>query len=232
MFRAPWWSLPINPHFLPRRALHRAMAETGSEFSGRVLDAGCGLQPYRHLLPNSVEIVGLESGAVGNSTNKRADVLYDGLRFPFADSSFQGVLCNQVLEHVFTPEEFLREIHRVLAPGGRLVLTVPFIWPEHEQPWDSQRYTSFGLCELLRRCDLEPNCQRKLVCGFAAIAAITADRVNSGLRPLPRPMRLIVRALLVTPLSLVGWMLVVLFDNRDHALYLDNLIVARRPATG
>ena len=54
-------------------------------------------------------------------------------------------MCNQVLEHVFNPDDFVREIARVLKPGGALLLTVPFVWNEHEQPYDYARYSSFGL---------------------------------------------------------------------------------------
>ena len=62
-----------------------------------------------------------------------ADYFYDGQSFPFKGGSFDVVLTNQVLEHVFNPDVFLSEIHRVLTPDGVLLLTVPFLWDEHEQ---------------------------------------------------------------------------------------------------
>jgi len=128
MFEAPWWSIAINAHFVPRRALHRAIAEVAADLRGRILDAGCGTQPYRRLLREASQVVGVD---LSRTEGRRPDVLFDGHRLPFRDGSFDGVLCNQVLEHVFTPEQFLRELLRVLAPGGRLVLTVPFAWGEH-----------------------------------------------------------------------------------------------------
>jgi len=60
-------------------------------------------------------------------------------------------LCNQVLEHVFNPDAFLSEIYRVLKRDGKLLLTVPFVWDEHEQPSDYARYSSFGLKALLEK---------------------------------------------------------------------------------
>lgn len=227
MFEAPWWSIPINPHFLPRRALHAAMKGVGSALNGRVLDAGCGTQPYRDLMTRADHVVGLEAGHARDRAGKRIDVLYDGLRFPFADGSFDAVLCNQVLEHVFVPERFLREIARVLAPGGTLVLSVPFVWAEHEQPWDSSRYTSFGLRELLGRCGFAVRLEQKLVGGGAAIVALIADRLNRGMRSWPLAFRLLARALVLGPLSLVGWGLT-LGSSSQAEFYLDNFVVAQR----
>jgi SAM-dependent methyltransferase len=56
-----------------------------------------------------------------------------------------------VLEHVFNPDDFLNEVNRVLKPSGKLLLTVPFVWDEHEQPYDYARYSSFGLRSLLEK---------------------------------------------------------------------------------
>ena len=73
------------------------------------------------------------------------------------------MLCNQVLEHVFNPQEFLGELGRVLARGGRLLLTVPFVWDEHEQPFDYARYSSFGLKALLEQHGFRVLQHRKLL---------------------------------------------------------------------
>jgi SAM-dependent methyltransferase len=54
-----------------------------------------------------------------------------------------------VFEHVFNPSEFLREINRVTKIGGLFLITVPFVWDEHEQPYDYARYSSFGLKHIL-----------------------------------------------------------------------------------
>jgi SAM-dependent methyltransferase len=51
----------------------------------------------------------------------------DGQKLPFADSSFDFVSCNHVLEHIFETEKFLREIHRVVQPDGLVVISVPNI---------------------------------------------------------------------------------------------------------
>ncbi|MDD2663763.1 MAG: class I SAM-dependent methyltransferase [Dechloromonas sp.] len=228
-FRAPWWALPINPAFLPRRALWRAMNEAAPQARGRLLDLGCGSKPYRELFPQVNEYLGLELDTPENRQTKQADLYYDGGRFPLADTSVDAVLCNQVLEHVFWPEAFLAEMMRVLRPGGILILTVPFLWPEHEQPHDCLRYTSFGLRDRLEQTGLTVERQCKLTPGAGALCALAADRLNTALRPAPLPLRLLGRAGLIAPLSLLGWLLAAMAPA-DAELYLDNFVICRKPA--
>ena len=114
---------------------------------GRVVDAGCGLQPYRHMLgPDVTEYVGVDRR--GDFT--APDVEGDALDLPLPDASFDGAMSTQVLEHVTDPGRALRELARVLRPGGRLVLTCPGTWPHHEAPYDFTRFTRYGLEHLLR----------------------------------------------------------------------------------
>ncbi len=228
MFNPPWWSIFLNPHFLPRRALFRAMRDAGPRLQGCVLDLGCGIQPYRELLTNATAIVGLELDTPQNrSGDKRVDVFYDGMTIPFSDGDFQSVLCNQVLEHVQDPQNFLGEISRVLAPEGTLILSVPFFWPEHEQPWDMQRFTSFGLVNQLTDTGFELVSHDKLVGGSAALCALMADRINAKVSRFPLPVRLLTRATIIAFWSLLGSALLI-FPKNDPNLFLDNFVVARK----
>lgn len=110
----------------------------------RVLDAGAGDAPYRgffahcdyrtHDWPNSPH-----SGA------GRVDVVADIAELPLPDGELDAVVCTEVLEHVRGPHRALAELHRILAPGGRILITVPFVGELHEEPYDFQRFTSYGL---------------------------------------------------------------------------------------
>jgi SAM-dependent methyltransferase len=73
------------------------------------------------------------------------DVAADAERLPFADGLFQRVECDAVLEHVPRPEAVMREIERVLRPGGFAHLVTPFCHPFHEYPRDYRRFTPDGL---------------------------------------------------------------------------------------
>lgn len=228
LFSPPWWAIFLNPHFLPRRALCQAMRAAGPALRGRVLDVGCGTQPYRELLTAASSVTGLELDTPANRAgNKLADVFYNGRDIPFPDHDFDGVLCNQVLEHADAPEALLAEFARVLAPGGTLILTVPFIWPEHEQPQDMQRFTSFGLKGRLRAAGFELISYRKLVGGTAALAALLADRLNARVSRFPLVVRLLTRASVIASCSLFG-AIMLLFPSKDPDIYLDNFIVVTK----
>ncbi|MBI2815693.1 MAG: methyltransferase domain-containing protein [Acidobacteria bacterium] len=76
------------------------------------------------------------------------DVIADAHQLPFACCMFQRVECDAVLEHVRQPEIVMREIERVLAPGGYAHIVVPFCHPFHEYPRDFRRFTLDGVKEM------------------------------------------------------------------------------------
>src|SRR3546814_13294445 len=80
-------------------------------FRSPMLDVGCGTKPYRELFELE-EYIGLEIDSPSARTQSRADYFYDGKKFPFEAEIFNSVLCNQVLEHVFNPDDFLQEVDR------------------------------------------------------------------------------------------------------------------------
>lgn len=81
---------------------------------------------------------------------KGLDVQGDAAKIPFAVNAFDWVLCSEVLEHVTDSSRVLNEAHRVLAPGGTLVATVPFLFRIHADPIDIARYTEYFLIRTLR----------------------------------------------------------------------------------
>ena len=135
----------INPFYFARRGLYINIRKYSSEISGRILDVGCGQKPYQGLF-NFEKYIGMDIENEGHvHINEDIDVFYDGIKFPFNENNFDAIITNQVFEHVFNPDVFLKEIHRVLKYKGKLLLTVPFVWDEHEQPNDFGRYSSYGL---------------------------------------------------------------------------------------
>ncbi|MFH0352307.1 MAG: class I SAM-dependent methyltransferase [Chromatiales bacterium] len=141
----PSWQEPLYLHLRPLWiALEAALATC----EGRFLDVGCGVQPYRALLgPGVTEYVGVDrEGPLSNPT-----VVGTAESLLFPDGSFDVVLSTQVLEHLPEPERALREAVRVLRRGGRLLLTVPGVWPTHEAPHDYWRFTRHGIKHLMSK---------------------------------------------------------------------------------
>ena len=118
---------------------------------GKVLDFGCGKKPYQSLFINAREYIGVDYEGEGHShKNEQVDVFYDGKTIPFENNTFDSIFCSEVLEHIFNPDEILSELSRVVKCGGKLLLTCPFVWGEHEIPVDYARYTQFALKHLLQ----------------------------------------------------------------------------------
>jgi ubiquinone/menaquinone biosynthesis C-methylase UbiE len=139
---------PINA--LAHRQLNNALALAAREHAhGRLLDVGCGEKPYAPLFRGLVdEHVGVDHPESVHPLSQ-VDVLATAYEIPLADGSFDTVLMTEVLEHLEEPARGLAEAGRLLRPGGKLILTTPFMWPLHEEPRDFFRYSPYGLRHLL-----------------------------------------------------------------------------------
>lgn len=111
-----------------------------------VVDLGAGEATLRARIPKGVRYLALDRG-IGHAgwDYSRLDVVCDALGVPLRDASVDLVLSKQVLEHLQEPIAALKEMRRILKPGGRLLLSTNQQWPQHQQPHDYFRYTSFGL---------------------------------------------------------------------------------------
>lgn len=225
-FDPQWAGILINPFFLARRELWRAISNAAAGMEGPLLDLGCGSRPYESLLKAS-PYVGVDVYSETTRQLGAASVFYDGKRLPFADGSFSSVLCNQVLEHVFEPDEFLTEIHRVLKPGGRLLLTVPFVWDEHEQPHDFARYSSFGLKAIIERNGMTVIRHQKLLADFSVIFQLVNAYLFKITQRSSPVWNALVTALVLAPVSMVGLVLGKLLPGNPD-LFLDQLVLAER----
>jgi SAM-dependent methyltransferase len=126
-----------------------------------VLDLGCGFGRHAFALAREGahvvaldagrdEIVGVQGmlaamaleGEFDASRTLATAVVGDAHLVPFADAVFDHVICSEVLEHIPDDATVLRDIVRVLRPGGTLVVTVPRYFPERVNWWLSEAYHS------------------------------------------------------------------------------------------
>jgi len=136
-----------NPHWLvlkKRREIFEHWVAKLSPGKLAVLDVGGRIQPYRPLLKHRL------AGYIATDIRRAplVNVLARGEQLPFANERFDLVICTQVLQYVPEPAVVIREIARVLKPGGYFFLSVPSAYPRDadEECW---RFLPAGLHHLL-----------------------------------------------------------------------------------
>jgi SAM-dependent methyltransferase len=122
---------------------------------GRLLDLGAGAVPLYEVYRDRVETVTCvdwpESAHAGVHIDIDADL---NEPLPLEAAAYDTVLLTDVLEHVYRPHRLIGDVARVLAPGGKLLLAVPFFYWIHEAPHDYARYTAFMLRRLCTEAGL------------------------------------------------------------------------------
>lgn len=113
----------------------------------RLLDLGCGDMPYRPLVLDA--LASYEGIDLPGNPHARYHLTPDGpSTAPSASADL--VLSTQVLEHVRDVPAYLAEARRLLAPGGKLLLTTHGAWVYHADPHDYWRWTAEGLRTVLQ----------------------------------------------------------------------------------
>lgn len=150
-----WW-------FVGRRQLFaRELQRAGIARDARILDVGTGtgsnLRMLRDLRYSAVEGLDMSEEAIRWCTSKGLGPVRHGSisNIPFESESFGLVLATDIIEHVDDDQSALREIARVLAPGGTALITVPAfpsLWGRQDDvSLHRRRYRMSGLLELVRR---------------------------------------------------------------------------------
>jgi len=160
-----------------------------------VLDAGAGEAPYKNLLTHVV----YESADFEKVDKIYAKSTYvcDLKDIPVGDLRYDYIFFNQVMEHLPEPAAVLKELFRVLKPGGKLIYSAPFIFEEHEVPYDYFRYTQYGVRYLFTQAGFI--CER--LDWLEGYFGTVGYQMNCMSRQLPR------RAQDIRPGAL-GWLLV------------------------
>lgn len=137
--------------FISNHLVERSIAWLAPELGGELLDVGCGQRPYAGYFKH------VKKHLACDFDGKRGPVDFEcpADRVPLPAASLDSILCTEVLEHVPAPDAVWSEFHRLLRPGGKVLLTTPFYWPPHELPYDFYRFPEQGLRRLAAMAGFE-----------------------------------------------------------------------------
>lgn len=182
-------------------------------------------------LPENTVVINLGSGAkrIGKRVinvdifpAKNVDIVADARALPFEDDSVDAVISEQLFEHVRDPQNIVKEIYRVLRPGGLVFVTTPFIIGYHSMPNDYYRWTLQGLRELMK--DFKEN-ESGTSCGpTSALVVILNEWIASffsfGIKPLYYSL-FFVFMIILAPLKILDFFVYKYktFDNIALAFY-------------
>ncbi|WP_228126529.1 class I SAM-dependent methyltransferase [Candidatus Marinarcus aquaticus] len=145
--------------FLNWRQMKKSILKASHYVKGKCLDIGAGQAPYKKYLEEKcTEYIISDSSLTHKEMFKASDVQFvnaEATSLPFASETMDTVILTQVLEHVFDYQDVIIEAKRVLKKEGILLLSVPFIYQAHAQPYDFFRFSEFGLKTLLEKNGFE-----------------------------------------------------------------------------
>lgn len=120
---------------------------------GEMIDLGCGRMPFRELLAGQVSTYhSLDFQSQSGEVTFIGDIQEMTM---ISTARYDSAICLEVLEHVPHPFQAALEIHRILKPGGLLVISVPHLSRLHDEPHDYFRFTLYGLRRLLEDSGFE-----------------------------------------------------------------------------
>jgi SAM-dependent methyltransferase len=106
------------------------------------------------------------------------DIVADGACLPLATGAVDTVVCLETLEHVVDPQQVVREMARVLRPGGTLLLSVPFLYRIHAAPNDLWRFTEYQVLRMVQQAGLQVVQLKRLGLWFTVMGDLTKQAIG------------------------------------------------------
>jgi SAM-dependent methyltransferase len=218
----------IHYAYFCRKNLYKCLSKYFDKVNGEILDFGCGSKPYKSEFRNVSQYIGVDIENEGHShINENIDFFYDGKKLPFESEEFDAVFTSEVLEHVTNIENSLSEIKRVLKPNGQLLLSIPFVFPEHEMPFDFRRLTVSGMQQILTEFGFEIIAIEKSGTFVEAVAQLMMLYLHDLLYTNNRYVNVIINLFFISPVCLTGILLNVILPT-NKSLYLNTIVLAQK----
>lgn len=144
----------LDANYLIYKSFHKILHDAIQEYSkGKLLDIGCGNKPYKSWTDGKItEYIGCD--IIQSSANK-VDVLCEANNIPLENNTFETVLSTQTIEHLEDFQGMINEAFRVLKADGNFILSGPFYWHLHEEPYDFYRFTKHGFKHIVEKAGFE-----------------------------------------------------------------------------
>lgn len=221
-----WNPIYIHSH-KTSRSIKKLIFNSKIENYHKWIDVGCGTRPYESYFPNGSYIgVDVEVSGAKNSM-KNPDYFYDGSNLPFDTDSVDGVISTQVLEHVPNARLLIKEMSRIVKPNGRMILSIPFVWQEHEIPFDYSRFSSFGITELLTNAGFEIEEIVKDSGSIETIAILLNVYILNNLTPKIPGIGFFINIIFCFPIQLIALILKLILPDKG-SLYLNLIVKAKK----
>lgn len=215
-------------NWLANHKIVRALERARTHAHGALLDVGCGAKPFAPLFAGRVtRYLGTDLSSSPYLAGARLDAYARAEALPFRAGSFDTVLGLSMLTYLPEPLRMLEEAHRVLRPGGTLILEFTQMVPLHDEPHDYFRFTRYGAQHLLEHAGFEP-------VEYLPIGGLWARVGLTTIAALNRLNRGPTRVLTEIPVRILYVLLQLLFEGLDRLFFdprevLAHLVVARRP---
>jgi SAM-dependent methyltransferase len=220
-------SIFINPSYFIRKGLYKHILENAGHLKGILLDVGCGSKPYKELF-NVETYVGIDIKNTAHSHEfESIDVYYNGQNLPFKDEQFDSAFSSEVFEHIFELNKVLKEINRVMKKKGIALFAVPFVWDEHEIPFDFGRYTEFGIRYLLEKNGFEVLEIKKDTNFIETISQLWILYIFYKLYTKNKYLNILINIIFISPFTILGILISKLLPE-NNKLYHNNIILAKK----
>ncbi|MBL0012847.1 MAG: class I SAM-dependent methyltransferase [Flavobacterium sp.] len=190
-----------NSNYLVYSSFHHELRNAIEKYaSGSLLDIGCGNKPYESWMTGKVtKYVGCD---IVQSSANRVDVLCPANKIPLENETFDTIFSSQTIEHLEDYQGMVDEAFRLLKSGGYFILSGPFYWHLHEEPYDFYRFTKHGFKYVLEKsgfevCEIRANGGAWATLGQVinhtfSFSNPSANKIAKGIKYLFRKLRLFI----------------------------------------
>lgn len=217
----------LNPSFIARKAILDWIKKYSGFLEWRLVDLWCWSKPYREYITVEEYIWVDVEISWHDHANEQIDVFYDWKKLPFDDNSIDSILSTQTFEHIKYLNIVMNDLHRILKSWWYMLVTLPFIWWEHEQPYDFRRYTTFWITHELEEIWFEVIELEKSSTTIITITQLLVNYFRTISTWFPKIIKLIIQILFLGPIT-ISWYLFSFVLPYNDDLYLDNIILVRK----